>query len=198
MDIIGLKNKEKKRIVLVPLGDINSDLIEELKQDLCLFGLEIIVELLEPEPAYAFDLSRRQYNSTMILKRLKSGVLKEDLILGITMVDLFSKNLTFVFGEAEVGGDVAIISLARLDQGFYGMKNDGELLSKRIKKEAVHELGHVLGLKHCDDVHCVMYYSSDLVDTDNKKDDYCDVCTDGVASFYIDERDDISGRSTEK
>lgn len=181
MDFLGSRDQKKKRIVLVPLGGFNSVLLEDLKQDLCLFGLETTVELPEPEPAYAFDLPRGQYRSTMILNRLKSEALKEDLILGVTALDLFSKNLTFVFGEAEVGGDVAVISFARLDQGFYGMKDDRELLSKRIKKEAVHELGHVLGLKHCDDVHCVMYYSNDLVDTDNKRDDYCDVCRDDVS-----------------
>lgn len=173
-----------KRIVLVPLGEIEPGLMKGLKQDLHFFGLEVIIEFPEPEPAYAFDPQRGQYRSTMILKRLKSEAQKEAMILGVTAVDLFSKNLTFVFGEAEVGGDVAIISLARLDQGFYGMKNNGQLLSKRIKKEAVHELGHVLGLNHCSDAHCVMYYSNDLVDTDNKKDAYCDECTDDGALFY--------------
>ena len=184
-----------KRIILVPLGNIKLDLIEGLKNDLGFFGLDIAVELPEPEPTYAFDPSRRQYRSTMVLKRLKSEAMADDLILGIATVDLFSKNLTFVFGEAEIGGDVAVISLARLDQSFYGMKNDSDLLLKRIKKEAIHELGHVFGLNHCDDVHCVMYYSKDLVDTDNKKDDYCDLCRIEVALFFDNQEDDISGRS---
>jgi len=184
-----------KRIILVPLGDIPSDLIDGLKNDLGLFRLETVVELPEPEPAYAFDPSRGQYRSTMILKRLKSEASVDDLILGITSVDLFSKNLTFVFGEAEIGGIVAVISLARLDQSFYGTKSDNDLLLKRIKKEAIHELGHVFGLNHCNDVHCAMYYSNDLVDTDNKKDDYCDLCKKGVEPFFDNQGDDISRRA---
>ena len=43
-------------------------------------------------------------------------------------------------------------------------------------KEAVHELGHTLGLEHCPDRSCVMYFSNSLADTDRKGEAYCSRC----------------------
>ncbi len=39
-----------------------------------------------------------------------------------------------------------------------------------------HELGHVMGLQHCDDPGCVMYFSNRLSDTDRKASDFCETC----------------------
>ena len=46
----------------------------------------------------------------------------------------------------------------------------------RALKEAVHELGHTLGLAHCPDAGCVMHFSNALVDTDRKGHRLCVVC----------------------
>jgi archaemetzincin len=43
-------------------------------------------------------------------------------------------------------------------------------------KEAVHELGHTLGMEHCPDRSCVMYFSNSLADTDRKGEAYCSRC----------------------
>jgi archaemetzincin len=64
-----------------------------------------------------------------------------------------------------------VVSTARL---LFGA-ND-ELFRARLLKEAVHELGHTLGLDHCSDPRCVMHFSNKLADTDVKGDAYCDRC----------------------
>ncbi|WP_081825254.1 matrixin family metalloprotease [Persephonella sp. IF05-L8] len=46
----------------------------------------------------------------------------------------------------------------------------------RITKEAVHEIGHTLGLGHCPDPECVMHFSNSIVDTDRKSYFFCSVC----------------------
>ncbi len=72
-------------------------------------------------------------------------------MLGVVAVDLYIPILTFVFGEAQMGGPCAVVSAHRLRQELYGLPPDPELFRQRVLKEAVHELGHTLNLTHCDD-----------------------------------------------
>jgi archaemetzincin len=46
----------------------------------------------------------------------------------------------------------------------------------RALKEAVHELGHTLGLVHCPEAGCVMHFSNTLADTDCKSHRLCAMC----------------------
>jgi archaemetzincin len=102
-----------------------------------------------------------------------------DRVLGVTDVDLYAPSLNFVFGEAECPGDVALVSLFRLDPKFYDQKDD-LLLSQRTLKEAVHELGHTFGLRHCGSLDCVMFFSNSIYDTDRKQERFCTSCWDKV------------------
>jgi len=49
-------------------------------------------------------------------------------------------------------------------------------LQERALKEAVHELGHLLGLPHCDNPRCIMFFSNTLADTDRKGPGFCPAC----------------------
>ncbi len=125
----------------------------------------------------AFSPRRNQYHSTRLLFKLLtelSGV-ESHRILAITDVDLYVQGLNFVFGEAQCPGKYAIISLYRLKPEIYG-QTDGELFLSRVRKEAVHELGHTFGLTHCPNPSCVMHFSNSILDTDRKADDFCQVC----------------------
>lgn len=171
-----------KKLALVPIGEVDQTLVRDLSRELDFFKLRTVTEMPEPEPAYAYESSRNQYRSSMILHRLRSRSINDDIVLGVTSVDLFSKNLTFVFGEAEVGGKVAVISLVRLRPEFYGRRADYGVFLKRVKKEAVHEIGHVLGLKHCENLDCVMRFSENIKDTDNKNGQFCGRCQQKLKS----------------
>ena len=74
------------------------------------------------------------------------------------------------------GAALAVISLARLYPEFYGQPRDPGLFKARAVKEAVHELGHLLGLGHCPDPACVMAFSNSLADTDRKGPGFCAPC----------------------
>jgi archaemetzincin len=91
--------------------------------------------------------------------------------LGVTDVDLYCEGLNFVFGIAESPGRAAVISTARLRAAA-----NEALFRERVLKEAMHELGHTLGLGHCDDARCVMYFSNTLADTDRKGSRFCRNC----------------------
>lgn len=101
---------------------------------------------------------------------------REEKALLIADVDLYTEGLNFVFGEAEIEGSLAIISLVRLRESFYGRLEKREIFESRVKKEAVHELGHVFGLKHCTFPQCVMFFSNSLADTDRKGWEFCPRC----------------------
>ena len=100
--------------------------------------------------------------------------------LGVTCVDLYVPILTFVFGEAEVGGARAVVSFHRLRQEFYGLPGNPELERERLLKEAVHELGHTLELTHCDDYRCAMAPSHSVEWIDLKESVFCPDCRESA------------------
>lgn len=126
---------------------------------------------------FAYDPVRGQYHSTAILQRLHSlSGDPETWFLGVTDVDLYIPILTFVFGEAQLNGHCALVSLHRLREEFYGLPANPKLLAERTVKEAVHELGHLLGLRHCHDWRCVMTSTHDVERLDLKSEEYCAAC----------------------
>lgn len=128
-------------------------------------------------PKGAFDARRGQYHSSAILGELLARKpVNAFRLLGVIDHDLYVPRLNFVFGEADLQGGVAVISPARLREGFYGRRENAALFRSRTIKEAVHEIGHTLGLDHCPDPRCVMAFSNSLDDTDRKGADFCDRC----------------------
>jgi archaemetzincin len=166
------------KITLKPIGDIDSNILEELKERLeQTFGcpVETAFENFNLEKAYYSK--RKQYLATKLLSKLKkAGVAKGENVLGIVDVDLYAPGLNFIFGQAEIAAGTAVISLSRLRQEYYGLPSDRALFLDRTIKEAVHELGHTLGLDHCSNAKCVMHFSNSLADTDLKQAAFCSLC----------------------
>ena len=122
-------------------------------------------------PSQAYDSGRMQYNSSFLLSGIKEYVKKVviDKILGITGADLYVPRLSFVFGEAELSGRAAIVSIRRFEPEFYGKPADQALFLECAVKEAVHEIGHVIGLTHCSNPSCVMSFSNTIGAVDAKR-----------------------------
>ncbi|MEE9271047.1 MAG: hypothetical protein V3V49_12390 [Candidatus Krumholzibacteria bacterium] len=95
--------------------------------------------------------------------------------------DLFIPVLTFVFGEAQLNGRAAVASMYRLRDSFYGLPDDRNRLIERLQKEAVHELGHVFNLAHCNNYSCVMHASNGVEEVDLKKVTFCRGCRNDLA-----------------
>lgn len=129
-----------------------------------------------PEPAAACDERRNQWMAVEFLKALLPRAPRRGRILGVTPRDLFIPMLSFLFGQAQLDGAAAVISTARLRQEFYGLPGDEGILLTRARKEALHELGHTLGLVHCPDPLCAMSLSTNLPQVDAKRDEYCESC----------------------
>lgn len=123
------------------------------------------------------DPIRNQVNSNWILKQMQSlAPERTTRMLGLTDQDLYSPVLTYVFGEAELGGRAAVVSTHRFRNEFYGLSVNPKRLKSRLIKEVVHELGHTFGLIHCEYQGCVMYPSSYVEEIDQKSADFCSSC----------------------
>jgi archaemetzincin len=177
VDLFAQERGSTMGIVLVPIGDVDRDVIEKLKNDLStVFNMQVSIGKGMPEPEYAFNGKRNQYLSTAILRTImkQKEYTHYKRILGIFDHDLCIPELNFVFGEAN--RKAAVISLTRLRQEFYGLPENRKLFYKRMLTEAVHELGHTYGLNHCKSPFCVMFFSNSLMDTDRKGSEFCPGC----------------------
>ncbi len=94
-------------------------------------------------------------------------------LLGLAAFDLYVPGMNYVFGEARCPGRVAVVSTRRLKPTSNAKT---ALFSDRVLKEAVHEIGHTLGLRHCPDPLCVMHFSEQISDTDRKSARFCADC----------------------
>ena len=164
------------KMYLLPLGSQDADLLSAVSRSVEeTFGFEVAARAPLPVPEHALDEARGQYFSTAILRSLTPFIPPDaSRILAITDADLFVPQLNFVFGEAAIDGRVCIISLHRLKPEFYGRPPDERLFTERAIKEAIHELGHTFGLRHCPDPRCVMFFSNTIGDTDRKSTQFCE------------------------
>ena len=161
---------------------INSDSLQSSS------SLQLSSSITTMPPTHLFDKTRKQWISDSLLDWLLESN-KPDIttkVLAICDFDAYSDELNFVFGEAHLGGRVAAIYLPRLREEFYVRKSDknkSNLFEQRVVKEAVHELGHTFGLRHCQISKCVMHFSNSLQDTDFKDDKFCERCNKILASI---------------
>ena len=170
------------KIGILRVGQVDSSVISRIQENLNMIFPKTTCALISetmPIPSEAFNNARQQYRSDIILSRVHSYAEKDkalDRVLGTVNVDIFVPELNFVFGEAECPGKATLISLWRLRPEFYGKAPNMELFLERITKEAVHELGHSLGLRHCSNPFCVMYFSNSIFETDRKQSLFCNKC----------------------
>jgi archaemetzincin len=163
---------------LLPVGSIATPLLEYLCAELPK-GLPVRCQILplklDPTPSYHAE--RQQFHSSEILQRVQSLVRPRDWrFLAVAEVDLYIPILKYVFGEAQMGGPCAVVSTYRLRQEFYGLDQDDSLLRERLLKEGIHELGHTLNLRHCQDYQCAMASSHSVEWVDLRENRLCNAC----------------------
>lgn len=168
-------------IQVIPLG-VGLDMVEQLAAALArTFRAPCRIRPESIDLRFALDERRQQYHSTAILQRLEQISTPDTRVLAVTEFDLYVPVLTYVFGEAQLDGNCAIVSTARLRDEFYGLPPRPDLLKERLLKEAAHEIGHTFGLRHCVDWACVMASSHAVEVLDVKTAEFCRDCRKPIA-----------------
>ncbi len=188
---------ESCKIIIVPIYPVDFSLAMSLARSLKgILKCDILLDNTNHlNISSAYDGSRAQFNSTRIISMLSDKFKNfEGKILGIISVDLFISVLTYVFGEAQLGGKISIISTFRLNEIAYGLPENRKLTEERLLKEAVHELGHNFGLLHCEDYLCVMHPSTSVEEVDVKTASFCSKCWKKISKQIPSEFDDHHNR----
>jgi archaemetzincin len=139
------------------------------------FGADVFTADSISLPEDAYNASRKQYHSTVLLDALARHKRPDwERLIGVTDVDLYTSDLKLVFGEADAQRGVAVFSVARLHTA------DRDRFVHRAATEAIHEIGHTYGLAHCSDTRCVMWFSNTLEETDRKGTRFCSAHANAV------------------
>ncbi len=173
-----MNSAKEYNIVISPIEGGDAVLFKLIRKTIeRIFGYPTRILPILDDVKFSLDPAREQYYSTMILEKLENASPADVLkIVAITHVDLFIPILTYVFGEAQLGGRACIVSTHRLKDGVSSIAQS-DTYYLRVVKEAIHELGHTFGLRHCPDHSCIMHYCRAIADVDRKSDQFCRYCT---------------------
>lgn len=165
-------------ITLISFGYFGREILEETAEAVIHeFNIPVIIKDGHLDLSEFYDPARRQYNGNSLLKQIDLLAQPDSLkTLGLFNVDLFIPILTYIFGQAFLGGKTGIASIYRLNNERYGMPPDNSLMLSRFRKEVIHELGHTFGLIHCQNPTCVMKSSTYVEDIDQKEEHVCHTC----------------------
>jgi len=153
------------------MGKIDMTAVSVIAANLqAVLGLNTQILPVQPEPEYAFLARRGQYDGGKILHALAAISDGSQFRLAVVSVDIFTPILTFVFGESQLGGKAAVVSL------FRAKSKNLEQSYNRAAKIAIHEIGHLLGIVHCRTPDCLMGFSNNLEKLDSLPLRFCQAC----------------------
>jgi archaemetzincin len=184
---------KKKTIGIQPYDNFSPQLLDTISKALELtYQMPVIILENKKIPESAFtNVKSPRYRADTLLKVLKSERPEQiDIVVGMTHHDIsFTKSdskgnikkpvETYkdwgIMGLANRPGVSAVVSTKRL------MVKSESLVINRLKKVTIHEVGHTLGLAHCDTPTCVMRDAAETVKTvDLVMMELCEKCKKGI------------------
>jgi archaemetzincin len=174
-----------ENITLISFGYFEQELLEMVVEDVEReFSLPVKTREGHLDLSEFYDPARRQYDGNRLIHEIEARFTNDtEKTLGLFNVDLFIPILTYIFGQAFLGGRSGIASIYRLSNERYGIKADEKVFVDRIRKEVIHELGHTFGLIHCRNTACVMRSSTYVEDIDQKGAELCSECRAALMNF---------------
>lgn len=160
-----------KRIKVTTTQGIDRELaekiIKEIDETLSEGAPSPLLITAEMSNAYCPD---RRYTVEDLIDNI-SPLFSDSYFLLLTELDIYYADFDYVFGFTDLLKGISVVSLARLRMGAIEEK-----IVERAVKTAIHEIGHLSGLRHCKNRACVMSLSFGLIDTDRKDKRFCDRC----------------------
>ena len=169
-------------IYLIPIQDRKTLVDPMLLKTLCealqdVFQQECQIQSPVKPHIYGRSSGSSQYTGARLLESLP--IQKGAVTLGVTGLDLSMIGHEYTTGLADPSNQRAIIAVSRLQSQTASETND-EKFTDRVIKRAIHEIGHTLGLQHCEADKCVMQHSETVEDMDNKTHAYCPKCVETI------------------
>jgi len=180
MGLLAIINSQMNYVYLTTIGAVDTQILSTIRESMSRI-LPFPIKFMQDHqyPLSKLEPRENQYYANKIIEHLASELPDDcDRLVCITDIDLCTPILSFIYGEAQFGGRVSVISLYRLKQEYYHLPPNEEMLIERLVKECIHELGHCYGLVHCEDAQCVMFLSNTILTIDNKENDFCLRCRD--------------------
>ena len=121
-----------------------------------------------------------QYNAGATIEKLKSFIPKDGIfIIGLTVMDIYPREeWNFCYGLADKMSGCGVFSIVRhYDESRSKYKDEKLIRLSAIYQTAytlIHEIGHLLGLKHCTYYDCIIRGCNHSGEIFNKF--YCPVC----------------------
>jgi archaemetzincin len=150
------KPSQFSKLDIVYFEDFDTSILKKLKLDIKKFyGINTNSVKFDKLPISTYYSPRNRYRADSLIKYLNSHKNQSNnLVLGLCAKDIsvsiHNAKDWGVFGFGYCPGNSCIVSSFRLKKdskpGYY----------TRMKNVVLHELGHNLGLKHCQDTICLM------------------------------------------
>ena len=171
---IVIADKKNKIIYLQPLGKVEISRMNEVKEAVeKFFNFNCNIQKVIPLTEDIKTNDKRRYNANKILKKFNS----QNNLLLITNEDIAEERKGQsdwgVFGLGYRPGTTAVISTFRMKKNV-----TEEKILERLKKVAIHEIGHNLGLDHCvNHPECLMHAAEGTIkQVDREKIWFCERC----------------------
>ncbi|EMA54048.1 archaemetzincin family Zn-dependent metalloprotease [Halococcus thailandensis] len=165
---------------IVPVGDVPAPIKRAASAGLrSVYDCDVMLHDASALPDDAYDEGRGQYRAEAFIE-LAGHVGSAEKNIALTTEDLFYRRRNYVFGLAYLSGNGSVVSTYRLQTAADGGsldRSEHDVFSERVRKEVVHEIGHTLGLEHCDDERCVMNFSPTVREVDVKNQQLCADCS---------------------